>query len=362
VANFKISGLTARGTSAAIAADDVLLIADPSTNNHKVTFSDFNRITLAGTASAPSIGFFDSFTTGLYQSAANEIAFSVSGTHAGKFDGDGFEIGAPSGTARFQVHSTTTNDDVIFENTEASSSASPNVVLYRHKAANNTNVNGDSLGQFIFRGETVAGAVVDYARVLCRATDVTNKEGAIDFKTISAGLSDPTSRLVVKGANVGVNTSDPQLLFHVKTNAVTDPVRLECTTNSAATGAGLDLYRHRGAAGQNNDQLSKITFKGNNAANSTVNYASINATILDSNATSEDGQLTLSVAANNTEDSARVIINADRIQLLSTANIKQTAPASSSATGVTGDIGFNSTYFYICIGTNSWKRITLESF
>ncbi len=37
-------------------------------------------------------------------------------------------------------------------------------------------------------------------------------------------------------------------------------------------------------------------------------------------------------------------------------------PTSSSATGQQGEICYDSNYLYICVGTDSWKRITLESF
>lgn len=44
-------------------------------------------------------------------------------------------------------------------------------------------------------------------------------------------------------------------------------------------------------------------------------------------------------------------------------NIAQSnPPGSSSATGTTGDIAWNSSYLYVCVGTNNWRRIPLESF
>lgn len=37
-------------------------------------------------------------------------------------------------------------------------------------------------------------------------------------------------------------------------------------------------------------------------------------------------------------------------------------PASSSASGSTGDIAWDSSYLYVCVATNSWKRIALSTF
>lgn len=36
-------------------------------------------------------------------------------------------------------------------------------------------------------------------------------------------------------------------------------------------------------------------------------------------------------------------------------------PVSSSSVGTAGQISYDSDYFYICIGTNSWKRVEISS-
>jgi hypothetical protein len=42
-------------------------------------------------------------------------------------------------------------------------------------------------------------------------------------------------------------------------------------------------------------------------------------------------------------------------------NIKGKTPSSSSATGRTGDIAWDSNYFYVCVATNTWKRVALST-
>ena len=37
-------------------------------------------------------------------------------------------------------------------------------------------------------------------------------------------------------------------------------------------------------------------------------------------------------------------------------------PSTSTSTGIIGQIAYSSTYFYVCVATNSWKRIALSSF
>jgi hypothetical protein len=39
-----------------------------------------------------------------------------------------------------------------------------------------------------------------------------------------------------------------------------------------------------------------------------------------------------------------------------------TAPANSSSTGTAGSIGFDANHFYVCVATNSWKRVALSTF
>jgi hypothetical protein len=38
------------------------------------------------------------------------------------------------------------------------------------------------------------------------------------------------------------------------------------------------------------------------------------------------------------------------------------APANSGATGTVGDIGWDSSFIYVCTAANTWKRVALSSF
>lgn len=42
--------------------------------------------------------------------------------------------------------------------------------------------------------------------------------------------------------------------------------------------------------------------------------------------------------------------------------LSNTAPANSTANGLAGELKFDSSYLYICVSNNTWKRITLESY
>jgi hypothetical protein len=45
----------------------------------------------------------------------------------------------------------------------------------------------------------------------------------------------------------------------------------------------------------------------------------------------------------------------------SSVNISVTKPSSSSSSGDAGDIAFDSSYIYVCIGTNSWGRVAIDT-
>lgn len=365
--NFKISGLTARDTTSNdhIRDSELILLADASTQNYKVTFADFNRLTRPGTQAAPSITFEGSFTTGIYQSAANEIGFSVSDSDAGRFTSDGFQVGPATGTAKFQVFSDNATDDVIFENTLASAVASPNIVLHRNKADVSNVADGDSLGQIIFRGDDDGNNATSYANILCVAKDVSNaaEKGSLEFKTVESSTS--ATRMSIVGSKVGINTTDPQQKLHVTDTTVTNQARLECNNADTSTvGGGLELYRHTNGNGGANDKLSTIEFDGNDSAGNKSTFGRVSSTILTATSGSEGGQVSIDIA-NSTQSGqldAKLVVNENRVQALSTLNIPTGTPSSSSAAGTAGDIVWDSAYLYVCVSSNSWKRVALSTF
>lgn len=62
------------------------------------------------------------------------------------------------------------------------------------------------------------------------------------------------------------------------------------------------------------------------------------------------------VGIGNTDPAAKLDVNGDRIRIR-----KSMTPASSSAAGNAGEIGWDEDYLYICVAENTWKRVSLES-
>lgn len=42
--------------------------------------------------------------------------------------------------------------------------------------------------------------------------------------------------------------------------------------------------------------------------------------------------------------------------------LSNSAPANSTANGLAGEVKYDTSYLYICVSNNTWKRITLESY
>jgi len=96
-------------------------------------------------------------------------------------------------------------------------------------------------------------------------------------------VSDGGILTLLPDGNVGIGTSSPSSLLHLKE-----------TDGDANAGPILTLQRDNSASEDNNDVLGEIQFQGSDSANTTTNvYAQINAQIEDISHTSEDGRLHL---------------------------------------------------------------------
>ena len=232
-------------------ADDLLPIVDSSeatalNKNKKIQYGTFLRTLPSGTVGAPSLAFTaDTGVTGIYRSAANEVAFATNSTFAGKFTTSGFQLGTGTAAAQLHLFSSDTTDQVIIENTDAGLDTAPDVVLYRNSASP---ANNDNLGNLEFRGKDSGGNDQTYAQILSTISTVTNtaEVGILDLMSADAGAS--AMRLRLKGQYVGVSEANPIYPLHVSSTITSTALQVQCTANDAASGADITLYRRRGAS------------------------------------------------------------------------------------------------------------------
>ena len=352
------------------ASDDQFLVLDTSESNSadknkKIEYGTLLTQMPAGSVTAPSLGFADdSDATGFFRSAEDEIAISTGDTLNSKFTTAGFQIGSGTAAAPLHVFKTTVSgDDVVIENSEAGDSEGPSVVLYRNSASPAAD---DVLGTLEFRGQDAASSAQSYAAITASIVDTSSgsEDGRLDFAVTKAGSADTVVRL--QESKVGINELAPESALHITTvDPSTEAVRLECANDDAASGADIRMYRHRdNAVGQDGDELSTLYFRGNNddttESQRPIDYAAIQAVIVDASDATEDGKLELQVQSAGTL-TVMAAITAANVTLGSRPIIPTHTPASASATGTAGEIAWDASYLYVCTATNTWKRAALST-
>jgi len=362
MADRKISQLNS--LTSPVAADTFVVVdadeANSSLKNKQLRFDTLHKAVPDGSESAPAISFLtDSSVTGFYRSASNEVAITANSNYVAKFTTAGFQLGTGIAAAQLHLFSTDTTDQVIIENTDAGLDTAPDVVLYRNSASPAVN---DNLGNLEFRGRNAASENVTYGQILTRIADTTDasEDGILQLMTAAAGTT--AARITLKSDRVGVNESDPQHPLHITESVANTGLFIESAEAVAVSAADITLYHHRGTttAGQDSDVLSSINFQGNNDASTPeqIQFAEVEGSIVDASDTTEDGKLDLKVQAAGTLTSMAAITAAN-ITLGARPIIPTLTPASATAAGIAGEVAWDANYIYVCIATNTWKRVAI---
>ena len=160
---------------------------------------------------------------------------------------------------------------------------------------------------------------------------------------------------ITSGGNVGIGTTSPEAIFHIaKANSV----------------GSTTLYIDNSAVSALNNEAT-IKFSVDAGASVTVGGASISAQNVDATyahtdlvfrtfggSLSERMRITSggNVGIGTTTPSALLDVNSNTMRLRTSRT-----PASASAAGNAGDICWDASYLYICIATNTWRRIALSA-
>ncbi len=314
--------------------------ADNADKNKKITYGTMFRALPDGTVGAPSIGFAsDNATSGIYRTAANEIAISNNSTFNAKFTTSGFQVGDGTAAAQLHIFGSDTTDQVIIENTDAGLDTAPDLVLYRNSASPAAS---DNLGNLEFRGENSGGTTHAYAQVSAQIQTVTDgaEDGVLDLMTASGGTT--ASRLRLYGSFIGIGETTPTKPLHLTTSSTGTQIQSECTADDAGSGGDIVLFHRRGAssAGQDADVLSTVFFRGKND-NSTpeeLNYCAIEGSIVDATDESEDGALKFKVEKAGTLSTQLEVSGANIGFFGATAAAQSTHVADITTTATSGTL------------------------
>jgi hypothetical protein len=334
-----LSALTSPATGDLVPIVDVSEAANVD-KNKSITFGTMFRTLPDGSVGAPAIGFSsDSGTSGIYRTAANEVAITNNSTFNAKFTTSGFQLGDGTAAAQLHLFSSDTTDQVIIENSDAGLDTAPDLVLYRNSASPAAD---DNLGNIEFRGESDAGNAHVYGQILAQISDPSDnsEDGILDLMSSASGTV--ASRIRLRGTNVGIGETSPNFPLHLTTSLTGTGIQSECSADDSASGGDITLFHRRGAsgAGQDDDLLGTVFFRGKNDATTPdeIDYAAIEGSIVDATEDEEDGRLRFKVETAGTL-TTQLEINANTIGFFgATAAVQSTHVADLSATASSGTL------------------------
>ena len=148
-----------------------------------------------------------------------------------------------------------------------------------------------------------------------------------------------TGNLIIKGStNVLISTSSgAQLAQFTDSGSAFLYYNGSLKVSTASAGVSVNgVLTVQGSSGNN----GQVTLAGNGVVNGTT---SLRLAVGSTNI--------VSVAATGTTTTGQINIAA-----------LNTAPASATATGVLGEIKFTADHIYVCVATNTWKRVAIATF
>jgi len=277
---------------------------------------------------------------------------SDNNTHMLYVDGgnDRIGIGTDSPTSQLHISNNSTDDLFFLETTEDSNSASPIIKLKRNSSSP---ADADYLGQFKFQGENSADQSVTYAKISGKIGSVVDgqEQGIIEIANVKNGSNTITARFksdelqLLNSTNLSVDgeIEVSQYIRHMgdsntHINFADDKIILKAGNKAMITMEEKDSAPHEVTI---NDGGNNIDF--------VVEDSNGNSVLMTDASTSRVGI--------GTNTPAQVLdINGDTIRLRN----QRTIPASNTF-GEAGEICYDANYIYICIATDTWKRIALSS-
>ena len=170
----------------------------------------------------------------------------------------------------------TTADNTVqltLKSTDADANEGPVLDLVRDSASP---ADVDLLGTLRFRGDNDAGEVINYAKILARAEDVTDgtEDGRISINTIVAGTE--RSRLKIDNTEVVLNENSIDSDFRVETNANTHGLFVDGGSDLVSIGqsdlrAKLSIGKAKSGTGVESVNLLSLEPTGTFAIGDTAN-------------------------------------------------------------------------------------------
>ena len=191
---------------------------------------------------------------------------------------------------------------------------------------------------------------IDSINALATGTPASGTVGTIPIFTSAVAVGDST--ITKSGSNY---TIDGSLIM---TGDITVPDTKVLRVGSQANG-DLRIY-HDGSNSYIDEQgTGDLKIKGSTNVVISTSSGGTMAQFTDSGSVflNHSGSLRFSTSAAGTTTFGDVLTTG--IFRINTLN---TAPASAAATGILGEIRFTADHIYVCVATNTWKRVAIATF
>ena len=304
----------------------------------------------AGTAAAPSISFAADPSTGVFSPGAYQLAVATNGTGRLFVDASGKVTSSSAWT------STAAGQLLVSNTTNLSSNQTTeyaNIELRREGVSGVYNEVSAWLSVYQYSTDGNANSALAVSTSPAgsgsRVKVIDIRHTDISFFTGAQGGSTTTERLRITAAgNVGIGTSSPSQLLHVqKDQAAATFARIDNQSSSSSAYAGVQLGAYGNTWG---------LAIGSSAANSNSLAFVLDVGGTNSEKLRIDSSGRLLVGTGTDSGGALFQVNGDRIRV-GTAK----TPATSGATGTTGEIAWDANYIYVCTATNTWKRSAIAT-
>ena len=215
---------------------------------------------------------------------------------------------------------------------------------------------------------TLAGALSTAAQ-----TAITSV-GTLSTLAVSGDLTVDTSTLKVDSSNnrVGIGTASPDTLLHLYSSTASKPILKIENEQGGSNPVSIQMLRNTNTPADG-DAIGQIDFRSMNDAGTPeeILYGYMTALSTDVTDGTEDGELqfytmkngalvrTLTLQSGNTgigtaDPTEALDVNSDAIRIRSSQT-----PGSASAAGTAGMICWDANYIYVCVDTNTWKRVAI---
>jgi hypothetical protein len=282
-----------------------------------------------------------------------DIIFKVSDggtpTEVMRIDGDVARVGIGLDDPAGKLHVKTTDVDyaALFETTDDSASAAPDVALYRNSA---TPANGDDLGHLIWRGVETNGVTLtrgNYADIFCEAQVVTtgSESGKMHLRTKLAGTMN--KRISIAATETIINEDSVDANFRVESDGNANMLFVDAGDDEVGIGTNTPVATLDIASGSTFRNTRLLTVSSSTSPLALTEASHAGRYII---YTGSSGQLNL--PSTSTAGEHYAILNATSGDITIGRNGNNINGASSNVT-----LGTYKAATCIAIGSNNWMVI-----